>query len=880
MISEKTKPNSVGALKKILHPIVNNWFFKKFKSFSEPQKFGIMEVHSRNNCLISAPTGGTKTLTAFTSILNELIDSSEKGILENRVYAIYISPLKALSNDVEKNLISPLREMEEMSKKKFGINITVRTGDTPTKKKSEMLKKVPHILITTPESLAIMLNAPKFKANLQKVDWVVIDEIHSLAENKRGTHLSLSLERLQRVSPGMCRIGLSATIAPLEEIAKFLVGFENGELRDCMLINVEFAKKKDFKVLSPVKDLIESKYEDTQEEMYKLLHKLIQKHITTLVFTNTRAGTERIVYNLKEKYPKFYNESNIGAHHGSLSKEHRFKIESDLKEGKLKVGVSSTSLELGIDIGFIDLVVCLGSPKSVARFLQRAGRAGHKLHETVKARLIVTDRDELIECSVLLKAAIENEIDRIHIPRNALDVLAQQIYGIVIESPIHVLDLFEMVKKSYSYHDLERDDFDEIIKYLNGDYVSLEQRYVYAKISFKEESGMIYKRGKLARVIYMTNIGTIPDQSGVVVKIKDSPIGKIDEGFLEKLSRGDIFVLGGSSYQFLFARGQSAQVQSAGGRSPTVPRWYSEMLPLSYDLAIKIQKFRSLMQERFSSKEGKENILAFINNYLYVDERAANAIFEFFHEQYLFARIPKSNEIIIETIKDDNKKYYVVHTLFGRKVNDTLSRAIGFILTKTLKTSVSVSITDNGFYLDSKKPLNVRRAFDLIQSEKMDLLMKSAIENAEILRRRFRHCASRALMIISYYKGVKKNVGRKQVSSQILMSAVKRISKNFPILKEARREVLDDAMDYDNTKKIIEDLENNKISIVEIFNEIPSPFASNIATHGYSDIMWLDDKTEFLKKIHRQVIGKISLKKNLSKMDTDFLRSKLNNQSK
>jgi ATP-dependent Lhr-like helicase len=372
VIKFKTKPNTPEQVRKILHPIVDKWFFKRFKEFSLPQLHGVMEIHSRNNILVSAPTGATKTLTGFLAILNELIDSSEKGILEDKVYCVYISPLKALSYDIEKNLKEPLAEMEEIAGKRFGIRVAVRTGDTSQSEKAQMLKHPPHILITTPESLAILLSSIKFSEYLKQVQWCIIDEVHALAENKRGVHLSLSVERLSMLSDHMTRVGLSATVAPLEDVAKFLVG----DL-DCKIVDVQFIKQMDLRVLSPLPDLIDTTHGAMHQKMYELIHNLIQEHRTTLVFTNTRAATERVVHYLKEIFPTHYTE-NIGAHHGSLSKQHRHKIENALRQGKLKVVVCSTSLELGIDIGYIDLVICLGSPKSVARALQRIGRSGHQ----------------------------------------------------------------------------------------------------------------------------------------------------------------------------------------------------------------------------------------------------------------------------------------------------------------------------------------------------------------------------------------------------------------------------------------------------------------------------------------------------------------------
>ena len=575
MLSQKSKPNTSNEIKAILNPIISKWFFNRFKEFSLPQLYGVMEVHNHNNVLISAPTGSTKTLTSFLSVLNELVNLSEKNELEDKVYCIYISPLKALNNDIGVNLIEPLKDMEKQAEKELGIRVGVRTGDTTQKERAAMLKKSPHILITTPESLAIILNSPKFLEKLNNLKWVIVDEIHALADSKRGTHLSLTLERLQySTKSDFARIGLSATISPLEEIAKYLVGYNKDELRDCKIVDVQFLKKMDLKVLSPAPDLINITHEKLHSKMYELIDSLIQDHKTTLIFTNTRSATERVVNYLKDKFPGNYTE-NIGAHHGSLSKAHRQNLEKRLREGKLKVVVCSTSLELGIDIGFIDLVILLGSPKSVARGLQRIGRSGHKLHEEAKGRIIVLDRDDLIENGVLLKSAIEKKIDNIHIPKNALDVLSQHIYGIAISDRINIESLFSLIKQSYCYHDMDEEDFMEVIRYLAGSYSSLEDRHVYAKIWYDEQTGEIGKKGKLARVIYMTNIGTIPDESSVRVKIKEEVIGFVDEGFLERLKPGDVFVLGGQKYEFMFSRGMTAQVKTAIDRPPTIPSWFS-----------------------------------------------------------------------------------------------------------------------------------------------------------------------------------------------------------------------------------------------------------------------------------------------------------------
>jgi ATP-dependent helicase Lhr and Lhr-like helicase len=861
MIKRKKKPNTEKELYNILTPVVKKWFFSKFEAFSEPQLYGVMDIHSRKNVLVSASTGSGKTLTAFLSILNELIDNSEKDILEDRIYAVYVSPLKALSRDINVNLTEPLKEMNEIAGKDLGIRVGVRTGDTTAYERQKMAKNVPHILITTPESLAIMLASPKFAEKLKEVQWCIVDEIHSLAENKRGVHLSLTLEKLGQLSSHMTRVGLSATVAPIEEVAKFLVGYEDSILRDCNVVDVQYLKKTDIRVLSPVKDLIESTHVDMQTKLYKLLNKLIQEHKTTLIFTNTRAGTERVVDNLKHKFPRHYTESNIGAHHGSLSKEYRDKIESELRDGKLKCIVSSTSLELGIDIGFIDLVILLGSPKSVSRALQRIGRSGHQLHSVSKGRIVVLDRDSLVECSVLLKEAIEKKIDRIHIPTNCLDVLAQQVYGFVIQESMTIHELYKLVRGSYCYHKLDSKDLMDVVDYLSGKFISLEDRHVYSKIYHDEKTSTISKRGKLARVMYMTNIGTIPSSSRIKVKVNGQIIGTLDEGFIEKMNRGDVFILAGSTYVFRSIQGMTLRAQAAISRPPTVPSWYSEMLPLSFDLAMSIGKFRRLMQQKFEKDLAKGEIVKFIDKYLYVDSKAANAIYEYFKEQYDYVEeFPNEKKILIEYFNDDQSKKIVFHSLYGRRVNDCLSRAIAYVIGTTLHKDVEIGISDNGFYLGIEGKISIQRVLDLLMEEDLYKLMEKAIGNSVILRRRFRHCAARALMILRSYKGRTKSAGIQQMASRLLFSAVKRIDENFFILKESKREVLEDLMDIENTKLVVSLLKDKKIKIKEIQTNIPTPFGFNLVLQGYLDIMKMDDKQEFLKRMHQMVKVKTALK--------------------
>jgi len=861
MITPATKQYSDEEIFEILHPLVRQWFSSKFKTFSPPQKYSICEIHEKRNVLISAPTGSGKTFSAFLGIISELTKLAQRDKLENKVYCLYVSPLKALSNDVKRNLLEPLEEINKLANRTLGIKVSVRTEDTKQSERAKMLKEAPHILILTPETLAILLTAPKFRELMRDIKWVIVDEIHALASNKRGVHLSLSLERLQNLAGPFTRVGLSATIAPIERIAEYLVGQDNnGKTRDCKIVNAQFMKKLDLGVISPVNNIMDVTEKQLETNTYETLHELIQKHNTTLIFTNTRAATERVVFNLKKRYSKFYTD-NIEAHHSSLSRELRLSTEQRLKDGKLKVVVTSTSLELGIDIGSIDLVVLLGSPKSVSRALQRIGRSGHKLQDDIMGRFVVIDRDDLVEDVMILKHALEKQIDNIEISENCLDVLSQHIYGMAIESKEHIETVYTTLKRSFCYKNLPKDDFISVIKYLAGDYAELEYRNVYAKIWYDAETGFIGRRGKLARVLYSTNIGTIPDESYILVKQKEQVVGKIDEEFLERMKKGDIFVLGGQTYRFDFSRGMVAQVTPAPGKVPTIPSWFSDMLPLNFDVAMGIQKFRRLMEEKFNRYRPKQEILDFIEEYLHIEGGAANSIYEYFKEQWDYAAIPHDQRLLIEQLFFDNKHYLIFHSCFGRRVNDALSRAIAYVASKLYHVNILVSITDQNFYLVSRTRLNVKDMIDQLKKENIPELLKLAIDNTDILKRRFRHCAGRGLLIIRNYKGNRKSVGRQQVSSQILINACKRVSRNFPILKEAQREVLEDLMDIKSTSLVVGWIKDGKLQIKEIETQVPSPFALNLIARGYSDIMRAEDRLAFIKRMHSMVLAKIGQRK-------------------
>ncbi|GAB6101920.1 ATP-dependent helicase [Thermococcus atlanticus] len=843
----------------ILSEPVREWFKRRFGTFTPPQRYAVVEIHRGENVLISSPTGSGKTLSAFLAAINELILLGKEGRLEDKIYVLYISPLRALNNDIRRNLEEPLREIRRVAKE-LGyelpeIRVAVRTSDTSSYQKQKMVRKPPHILITTPESLAIALNAPKFSQRLKTVKYVIVDEVHALAENKRGTHLALTLERLQNLAGEFVRIGLSATIHPLEEVAKFVFGFnDDGTPRSGLIVDVSFAKKTKINVESVVEDLVYTDAGTLSEALYRRLHGLIEKHRTVLIFTNTRSGAERVAYHLKEHFPEY--AELIEAHHSSLSRDVRLEVEEKLKRGELKTVISSTSLELGIDIGSIDLVVLIGSPKSVNRALQRIGRAGHRLHELSRGIILVLDRDDLVECTVLAHNARNKRLDRIKIPQNPLDVLVQHVLGMALERVWEVEDAYRLVRRAYPYRNLSFGDFMSVLRYLAGEYAGLEEKRVYAKIWFDEREGKFGRRGRMTRAIYYMNTGTIPDEAKINVYTLDKRfIGTVEEEFAERLMPGDIFVLAGRTYEFKKSRGNRIYVRPREGAKPTIPAWFSEMLPLSFDLALDIQRFRREVKQLLENRRAR----MFLMKKYGIDEKAAGAILGYFREQARYSVIPDDETLLVEEVLEENRAKYFFHTLIGRRANEALSRAFAYLVSKKKRCNVGIAISDNGFMLilPGNRRLSEEEIKALFQLEDLRETLKRALDNTELLKRRFRHVANRGLLVLRRYMGRKKSLSRQQLNAQTLLRLLKKNHPDFPLLKEVYREIMEDKMDIENAGLFLSWIKEGKIRVVVERNGLPSPFAFNLEVIGASDVVLMEDRRELIKQLHRKIMAMI-----------------------
>ncbi|MFB6311301.1 MAG: ATP-dependent helicase [Salinirussus sp.] len=884
-------PGAIGSTERdvlsLLEPAVRDWWIDEFGGFvpendgifTPPQVEAIPLIHQGENALVCAPTGSGKTLAAFTGIINELFRRARDEELDNAVYCLYISPLKSLANDIHRNLERPLSGIAERVDADVEIRHAIRHGDTDDAARRRMLEETPHILNTTPETLAILLNAPKFREKLAAVEYVVVDEIHSLAGDKRGTHLAVSLERLEALAgDSPTRIGCSATVEPLDGMADFLVGCQDpgGPTRECEVVDARFAREFDIKLSCPTTDLIGTPASTIRDRFYDALDDLISDHTTTLVFTNTRSGAERVLHELRERFDEYGPEA-AACHHGSLAADRRQRVEDRLKAGTLSVVTTSTSLELGIDMPTVDLVVQVGSPKSVAALLQRVGRAGHQVGQTVTGRVFALDRDDLLECAVMLRKAEQGFVDRVFMPERAQDVAAQQVYGMAIEGPRPETEIRDILERAVPYREYDDAEWESLMRYLTADYPGLEERNIYAKIwrdrndapggdhhypDYPVGERLIGKRGRLARVIYMTNVGTIPDSFTCTVETRGDGerVGHLDEEYLDTLEPGDVFVLGGSRYEYRYRRGATVYADPTSDR-PTVPSWYSERLPLSFDLATEILRFQATLIDAF--ERGGEPAARVHLREFPIDDGAVRALTNMFARQFAYSgadSVSTSDRLVIEEERDhdDYERRYYVHSWYGRRFNEGLSRLLAHRCAREATANVTVAVADNGFTL--ALPLN--RKLDLegllrdIDPAAVRGDLRESLDRTDLLERYFRINATRSLLILKHYKGYERSAGEQQFNSDMLLSYAADLD-DFAVLEETYRELLEDKLHVAAVTSVLEAIHDGDIAIENITVDSPSPRAFGLATLADSDVVLADDESAVLREFQRRVMDEI-----------------------
>lgn len=882
-VDDDVNINDTDVFKKLNEPI-KKWWCSKFGKyvdqnngfFTPPQKKAIPKITKNQNTLVASPTGSGKTLTSMITQIDRLFKRAVNDKLENQVYCLYVSPLKSLANDIQKNLEGPLNGISEyINEDVQEIRHKIRHGDTPQNERQKMLRETPHILNTTPETLAILLNSPKFREKLKSVETVIVDEIHSLASNKRGVHLSLSLERLERLSESdITRIGCSATVEPLDEIGNFLVGYDqdNEEPRDCEIIDTRFVRDTEIKVESPVDDLINTKQEIVSKNFYSRLNSEIQSHSTTILFTNTRSGSERTLNNLRRNNPKKYDKENSAVHHGSLGKDERKRVEDELRNGNLDVVTTSTSLELGIDMNDVDLVIQVGSPKSIASLLQRIGRAGHQLGETVEGKVFVLNRNELVECSVMAKKAEEGYIDRIFIPENCQDVATQQVYGIAINSVTPEKKIFDIITSAYPYRNYTEDMYEQLMRYMTADYDGLEDKNVYPKIwrdtndkvtgeyhyeEYDVGKELIGKKGKRARVIYYTNIGTIPDSFSCTVQVRsdDSWVGELDEEYLNTLEKGDVFQLGGNNYEYRYRRGSKVYVDRTT-EATTVPSWYSERLPLSYDLGIEILNFQKNMIKNLRKNNEKQ----WLDTYP-IDEKTKNAIIQLYKNQIDYQSengMSTVDKFVVEYHKKDNETQLYFQSCYGRRFNDGMSRLIAQKISQTKNINVQIAVSDHGFAL--KLPfdteIDVTRVLNQIEESDVKNILRKSLEGTDFIKRYFRINSTRSLMILRNYKGNHKSAKSQQVQSDMLLNFSESLD-DFAVIEETYREIMEDKLNVEKIERFIQKYHSKDINIRQITVDSPTPRSFQTAILSSSDVISAQNESKALKQFQKKVLDKI-----------------------
>ncbi|HEX8490174.1 MAG TPA: DEAD/DEAH box helicase, partial [Chthoniobacterales bacterium] len=666
-------PTRLKNLRKRLHPRLAKWFEKNFADFTHAQRLCVPAILERESILLTSPTGSGKTLAAFLGIFDALLRKLDAGTLTSTVQCIYVSPLRALAYDIGKNVHAPLVGMG-LEKT---VRVHLRTGDTPSAERVKFRQRPAHILITTPESLAVMLAQENYATHFSECEFVIVDELHSFAGNKRGADLTLSLERLERLrlqhsarARPLCRVGLSATAAPLDLLARFLVG----EGRKCRIAEAQMEKKSLVEVFSPIRRKPYPPAGYTGVRLYAELAELIRTRQSVLVFTNVRSAAEQVGLRLKELLPDLADQIEI--HHASLDRSVRLEVEDRLKNGELRAVVCSTSLEMGIDIGAVDLVVMVATPKGVSRAIQRIGRSGHSLDRSSHGVLVATNINDLVEATVTAKLVRQRALDPIKLQQKPYDVVAQHIVGLAAVAPVTVDETFALVRRAYPFRELSREEFDRILQYLEGGGASLEKQYagVFGKIRV-EEGVISLAHPRLARE-FLVNIGTIHSEGFIDVLLRHRRLGSVEENFIKQLRIGDLFVLGGRTVRLVDTGVKEAYVERADGHLPTIPRWNAAKMPLTSGLARAVRQLRTELEKEVRESGDDAAIADWLVEHYEISIANAQAIVELFRAQLSISDIPIGRKMLIELYREGNHAHYFFHSLIGRSANDALSRIV------------------------------------------------------------------------------------------------------------------------------------------------------------------------------------------------------------
>ncbi len=842
------------------HPAVVTWFERTFGEPTPPQVEGWPAIRKGNNTLIASPTGSGKTLAAFLCAIDDLVQRGLSEGLDDRVSVLYISPLKALSNDIDKNLQAPLEgiraTLEELGYADVDIRTAVRTGDTPSHMRTKMVKNPPHIFVTTPESLYILLTSEGGRRMLSDVRTVIVDEIHAVVTNKRGAHLSLSLERLEAlVGRDITRIGLSATQNPIEDVAHFLVGARGDSpdaivAPDCTIVDVGHQREMDVAVELPASPLETVLSLDVWDEVYTKLAALITAHRTTLIFVNTRRLAERVTRHLSE----LIGEDEITSHHGSLARKHRLDAERRLKSGELRAVVATASLELGIDVGEVDLVCQLGSPHSVATFLQRVGRSGHWHGGIPKGRLFPLSRDDLVECAALMRCVKRGELDHIEIPEGPLDILSQQIVASSAATDgWKEDDLLALVRRAWPYRGLSKESFAQVVNVLSEGFATSRGRR--GAFLHHDEVNRHIRPRRSARLTAITNGGAIPDNFDYEVRLEPEGlrVGSLNEDFAIESMAGDIFQLGNVSYQILRVEPGVVRVADARGKPPSLPFWFGEAPSRANILSISVNAIREGIEERYQDLDA---VTAWLEAETAIGEPAAQQVAEYLvAARVALGAMPTRDTVVLERFFDETgAMHLVVHAPFGSRIN----RAWGLSLRKRFCRSFNVELqaaaTEDAIVLSlgPSHSFPLEDVFRFLRTENVRDVLIQALLDAPMFQTRWRWNATRALAIVRFRGGKKVPPPFQRMQADDLLGlcfpdqvaclenvAGDREIPDHPLVRQTIEDCLHEAMDIDGIEALLERLQAGELKLLARDLTEPSPLSQEILTR--KPYTFLDD---------------------------------------
>lgn len=815
------------------------------------------KIVSGESVLLSSPTGSGKTLAGFLGILDRLLREHEtEGKLPSRaIRAIYVSPLRALAYDIEKNLREPLRGLglEDI------VQVGLRTGDTSAAERQKQRRKPPHILVTTPESLAIVLPQKGWREALSGCRFVIVDELHAFAENKRGAHLAVSLERLEHLigpARSLCRIGLSATVAPLDEVGRFLMGVG----RECHLAQAKMARQSIVEVMTPLRKDPYPPAGYTATRVIRDMAQVVERNEATLIFTNTRSGAERIAHRLKLALPKIAEK--IECHHSSLDRDIRLEVEDRLKDGDLRAVVCSTSLELGLDIGNIDTVILVSTPKGISRTLQRVGRSGHSIHQRSHGVLVATNVNDLIECVVCAEMTKQGQLEDVTLFENATDVIAQHIVGMAMDDGVSADEAFAVITSAYSFRNLERAEFDRIVEYLEGGGKTLASQYRETFGKIEEKDGVFVTPSKKVERDYLMNVGTIHADGMVNVILNRRRLGSVEEGFVKGLKVGDIFVLGGKTVKLVEAGVAEVIVENAAGRLPTVPTWNAHKIPLGSGIAREVAQMRSEIHHRLVEKnQDTDTVADWLVERWSISRINATAIVEHFENQRLLSEIPTANRLLVEAFRDEqedpDRVHYFFHTLIGRSANDALSRILSHRVKEAVGGNALVTIDDYGFLLSLKsfQEMGLAEWRELFGRANAESDLKTALQESQLVKWQFGGVAQTGLMVPRNLPGEARKLKQIRWSADILFKVLSQHEPDHPLLEQAYREATHTFLDLDRACAFLDTVPDLEWRFVEV--PAVSPFAFGIYASKIREAMMMESPEEAIERLYRAMREKL-----------------------